>query len=51
MKQNGWLYQSKKEKLEILINELNQWIIDNNVTKYIDRQLDLFTDTKSISNN
>lgn len=40
------LYQSKKEKLKALINELNQWIIDNNITKYIDRQLDLFADTK-----
>ena len=40
------IIQNEKDYKESL-DELNNWIIDNNLVKYIDTQLDLFDDTKS----
>lgn len=39
-------YTSAKQELNILIKKLEKWVIDNNFDKYIDRQLNIFTEYK-----
>jgi len=44
-------YNKSKEMLEKSKLELDKYIIDNNITKYIDQQLDLFSTEKKVNIN